>query len=533
MAIKTKRKKSASGKYKFDEVRANRAVEWIETYCTHPKGKLTGQQLILPDWARNDVIRPAFGMVREDGRRQYSKIYVEIPRGNAKSTIGTAVALYLLMGDGEKTPEIYCAAGSKEQAAKVFEPAKIMVKQNEDLNESLKVYGHSIFDEETWGVMKVISADGKLQHGHNASGVIFDELHVQPNGGLYEALTTGLIKRDQPIIFIFTTAGVLGSFAEEIHNYAVKVRDGIIEDDSFLPVIYAADPDDDDFSEETWKKANPGWDYINHDEFEISAKMAKESAVFRNSFCRYNLNKWTGTETIWIDDDRFMRCNLGAIDEETLLGRECYVGLDLSSNRDTTALVYLFPPVGDEDKWVVLPKVFIPSDTLRIRSERETVQYLNWAQSDAIILTPGENQNQDLIFDFLFESAKRFNIKCVGFDAYHAGYIQGKMEREGIPCLPYRQNYQWMTAPMQGLETMINKGEFNHAGHPVLRWQNQCLQVATFNKGGADFMMPTKKKDDKHRIDAMVAWIVALGTQMILNAKYEEPEIESQGLYFI
>lgn len=107
------------------------------------------------------------------------------------------------------------------------------------------------------------------------------------------------------------------------------------------------------------------------------------------------------------------------------------------------------------------------------------------------------------------------------------------MEREGIPCLPYRQNYQWMTAPMQGLETMINKGEFNHAGHPVLRWQNQCLQVATFNKGGADFMMPTKKKDDKHRIDAMVAWIVALGTQMILNAKYEEPEIESQGLYFI
>ena len=507
-----KKKPDAKPRYYFDKAKADRAVGWIEDYCTHPKGDLTGQPLLLPKWAKEDVIRPAFGWMKPTGKRKYTIVYVEIPRGNAKSTIGSGIGIYCLAGDGELTPEVYCAAGSKDQAGKVFEPMKIMVAQNEDLNTMLRVMGFSIVDDETFGFIKVVSADAKLQHGHNASAVIFDELHIQPNGKLYESFTTGNMKRSQPLIFIFTTAGEIGSFAEIIHDYAVKVRDGLVEDERFLPVIYAADPGDNIWSLKTWKKANPGWEYLNQDEFRAMAKAAKNSALFLNSFKRYNLNIWTGADIVWMPDARFMKGHGTGFNPDDLFGRECWVGLDLSSNVDTTAAIYLFPPVSEGERWKVITRVFIPYDSLQDRAEKETEQYMQWAKDGHIILTPGENQRLDLVREDIYDMATKYKIRCVGYDSYNAGETATMIEDYGIKTNAYPQNYKFMTPPMMKLETMFNKHEIEHNAHPVLRWHCQCLEAITYIRGGATFCMPTKRNDNKHRIDAMVALIIAMGT---------------------
>lgn len=522
------KKKSAASEFYFDKAKADRAVNWIEQYCTHPKGELTGQPLILPKWARDDVIRPAFGwMKRKNKKRKYTIVYVEIPRGNAKSTVGSALSAFLLVGDGELTPEIYTAAGSKEQAGKVFEPLKIMVMNNEELNSALRIYGYSVEDPETHGFIRVVSADAKLQHGHNASGVIFDELHIQPNGKLYESFTTGNMKRSQPIIFIFTTAGEVGSFAEIIHDYAVKVRDGIIEDDRFLPVIYAADPQDNPFLVKTWKKANPGWDYLNQDEFRAAAKQAKSSAIFLNSFKRYNLNIWTGSDVVWMPDSRFMKGHDKGFDEKSLIGRDCYVGMDLSSNVDTTAVIYLFPPVEEDERWKVITRVFIPYDSLREREDKETEQYKQWSHDGHIILTPGMNQKLDLVREDIYEHGERFNIRCIGYDPHNAGETATMLKEHGFETLGYVQNYKWMDAPMKKLETLFNEGKIEHNAHPVLRWQCQCTEAITYTRGGATYCMPTKRNNNKRRIDAMVALIVALGTSVIWPTVEKPPAAES------
>ena len=519
-----KSKRAPASKFYYDAEKADRAVDWIQTYTTHPKGELTGKPLILPDWAREDVIKPAFGwMKKSNNRRKYTIVYCEVPRGNAKSTIGSAIGLYLFGGDGEPTPEVYCAAGSKEQAGKVFEPMKIMVLQNEEMSEAFRILGFSIVDDETFGYIKVVSADAKLQHGHNLSGAVFDELHVQPNGKLYEAFTTGNMKRPQPMIVIFTTAGEIGTFAEIIHDYAVKVRDGIVKDDRFLPIIYGADPEDDPFSEKTWKKANPGWDYLNQDEFRAMAQAAKASALFLNSFKRYNLNIWTGADIIWMPDSRFMKGHTRDFNPEDLIGRDCWVGMDLSSNVDTTAVVYLFPPIMDTEPWKVITKVYIPYDTLRDREEKETEQYVQWAADGHIILTPGENQRYDLIREDIHEMSEKYKIRCIGYDPYNAAETAKMLEDYGIKTLAYPQNYKYMTPPMHRLETMFNKKEIEHNAHPVLRWHCQCLEAIVLIRGGGEYCMPTKRSNAKKRIDAMVALIVALGTS-IWYPQVEKPE---------
>src|SRR5690606_34550299 len=145
------------------------------------------------------------------------------------------------IGDKEGAAELYACAGSTAQARKLFDPAKIMVTNSTDLSSVLKVQRSSIIDQDTWSSFQVVSAEGKLQHGHKPHGIFFDELHVQPNDKLWEAFTTAMKKRNQPMMWVFTTAGVAGSFAEEIHDYAIKVRDGVIEDETFLPFIFAAD----------------------------------------------------------------------------------------------------------------------------------------------------------------------------------------------------------------------------------------------------------------------------------------------------
>lgn len=497
--------------YYFDEDEANRVVDWIETYCTHTDGDLLGSPLILEDFQK-EIIREAFGWKQEEnGYRKYTKVYVELPRGNAKSTLGTSVSLYLLIGDKEGAAELYACAGSTAQARKLFDPAKIMVTNSPDLSSVLKVQRSSIIDQDTWSSFQVVSAEGKLQHGHKPHGIFFDELHVQPNDKLWEAFTTAMKKRNQPMMWVFTTAGVAGSFAEEIHDYAIKVRDGVIEDETFLPFIFAADIEDDPFDEETWKKANPAWSFINHREFAASAQEAKSSPARLNSFLQLHLNIWTSSSVAWMPIHEWDKCYSVPVTLDELQGRDVFCGLDMASTRDLTSLCIFAPDNGD-CFWLH----FCPETQIKERSAHNIV-YDKWVHDDWIIPVPGNAIDSKFVLSRIIRTLTGLNVKSFAFDRkFITDVVNGLMEEGYEEVLtPYGQGWYDMNPPMKELETMILKGKINHGNNPVARWQITNVEAVMDDSGN---IKPSKKKS-KDKIDGIVALIMSIGAWMNWKAE--------------
>ena len=239
-------------KYYYDKEAADKVVNFIENYCTHVKGSMALKPLTLEKWQKEDIIKPLFGWKKPDGSRKYKITYIEIPRKNGKTTLAAAVGLALLFIDGEEGAEIYSAAAERDQAAISFEIASNMVLNNPTLKRKGQVWKKSIVYGASF--YKAISADANTKHGYNCHGILFDELHVQKNRNLYDALQGGTASRDQPLTFVITTAGIRkkGEFAWEMHEYARQVHEGLIKDDSFLPVIYGCYHEADPFKPTSW-----------------------------------------------------------------------------------------------------------------------------------------------------------------------------------------------------------------------------------------------------------------------------------------
>lgn len=513
---------SAAPKYYYDQEAADRAVEWIETYCTHTDGSLLGQPLILEPFQKK-IIREAFGWKQTaNGFRKYTKVYVEIPRGNGKSALGTAIALYLLLGDKEGAAELYACAGSKDQAKKIFDPARIMVNNSPDLSSILKVQRNSIYDEETWSFFQVVSADAKLQHGHKPHGVLFDELHVQPDDKLWESFVTAMKKRNQPMMWVFTTAGVAGSFAEEIHDYAIKIRDRVIEDDTFLPFIFAAEKDDDPFDPQTWKKANPAWNFINQREFEASANEARNSPARLNSFLQLHLNIWTSSSVAWMPIHEWDKCYTQPVTLDALAGKEVYLGLDMASVRDLTSLAIYVPENGD-CFWLH----FCPQHQIHERSAHN-ISYDKWVHDEWMIPVPGNAIDSGFVLSRILRTIEKMNVKMIAYDRKFVTDVINGLVEEGYEDIvhPFGQGFISMNAPMKELEKMILNGNINHGNNPVTRWQITNVEAVLDDAGN---IKPSKKKS-KDKIDGIVALIMAIGGWMNFKAenvkkkpKYRQP----------
>ncbi|GAI76108.1 unnamed protein product, partial [marine sediment metagenome] len=291
------------------------------------------------------IIRKIFGTVKKDGTRQYRTVYIEIPRKNGKTEMGAAIALYLLFGDGEKGAEIYSAAGDTDQAALVYDAASPMVQQSVALTGYSRILDSRkrIIYPANNSFYRVVSSEAKTKQGFNAHGVIFDELHVQPNRNLWDALTTSGGTRTQPLVIAITTAGYdRNSICWEQHDYAEKVIKGVIKDPSFYAVIYGADKDDDWEDEKVWYKANPALgEFRSIDEMRSLFKKAKEIPALQNTFKRLYLDIWTSQRTRWMEIEDW-DATAGMVIEENLKGRPCVAGLDLSSVSDLSVVLLLF-----------------------------------------------------------------------------------------------------------------------------------------------------------------------------------------------
>jgi len=498
----------------FDELAATRAENFFRKLLTHVKGEWAGQEFQLSPWQAERVIRPMFGWKRADGSRRYRTCYVEIPRKNGKSTISSGVALYLLFSDGEPGAEIYSAAADRLQAAIVFDAAKSMVEASPKLRSKCKIYKREIVVEKTGSVYRVLSADAATKHGLNAHGIIFDELHAQANRELWDVLATSTGARRQPMTLAITTAGYdRHSICYEVHDYARKVADGVVTDDTFLPVVYAASAEDDWTLPATWKKANPSLGAtIKLDYLDGECKRAREVPGYENTFKRLHLNIWTEQATRWLPMEAWDECG-GVVDATTLAGRSCYAGFDLSTTTDLTALVLLFPPESEGEKFKVLPHFWIPGESLEKRVRRDHVPYDVWARDGLVEVTDGNVTDYDTIRHRIRELAETYRIQEIAYDRWNSSQIVTQLQEDGANMVPIGQGWQSMSAPSRELEKLVLGREFEHGGNPVLRWMAANVAIKTDPAGN---IKPDKERSTE-RIDGIVALVMAISRASVAD----------------
>lgn len=515
---------------RYDKNKADRAVAFIQNLC-HTKGKWAGKKFILLPW-QEQIIRDLFGIVKEDGKRQFLTAYVEIPKKNGKSELAAVIALYLLFADNEPSAEVYGAACDRQQASIVFDVAKQMVQMSSALLKRSKITAATkrIVNYSNAGFYQVLSAETGTKHGFNVSGLVFDELHSQPNRKLYDVLTKGSgDAREQPLFFIITTAGTdKNSICYELHAKALDIKADRKKDSTFYPVVYGLTEQDDWNDEDNWYKANPSLGHtIAIERVREAYKNALENPAEENVFKQLRLNIWTSATVCWIPEHIYGRGDL-PLDMDSLHGRECYGGLDLSSTSDITAFVLVFPPRAEEDKYVVLPFFWLPKDTLELRCRRDHVLYDVWELQGYIQTTEGNVIHYGFIEKFIEELGEKYHIKEIAYDRWNATQMVQNLEDMGFTVVPFGQGYKDMSPPSKELYKMLMEGSINHGGNPVLKWMAQNVVMRQDSAGN---IKPDKEKSVE-KIDGIVATIMAID-RCIRNKGEDGSVYDERGILFV
>ncbi|MGX7092397.1 terminase large subunit [Hutsoniella sourekii] len=492
----------------YDEQKADFAVNFIEC-LTHTKGQWAGKPFKLLPW-QEEIIRDLFGVMKPNGYRQFNTAYVEIPKKQGKSELAAAIALLLTCGDGEQRAEVYGCAADRQQASIVFEVAADMVRMCPALNKRVKILASQkrIVYYPTNSFYQVLSAEAYSKHGFNISGVIFDELHTQPNRKLYDVMTKGSgDARTQPLYFLITTAGNdTNTIGYEIHQKAEDILEGRKSDPTFYPVIYGAKEDEDWTDPEVWKKANPSLGVtVAMEKVQVACDQAKQNPAEENAFRQLRLNQWVKQAVRWMPMDKWDECAY-PVNTDHLKGRVCYGGLDLSSTTDITAFVLVFPPEDEDDKYAILPYFWIPEENVALRTNRDHVHYESWVKQGYLLTTEGNVVHYGYIEEFIDALGKQYQIHEIAFDRWGAIQMTQNLEGMGYTVVPFGQGFKDMSPPTKELMKLTLEAKIAHGGHPVLRWMADNIYI---RKDPAGNIKPDKEKSSE-KIDGIVATIMAL-----------------------
>lgn len=503
----------------FDTAAADRVVEFFAKCCTHVKGELAGQPLELDAWERA-IVRTAFGWKQADGSRLVRVVYVEVPRKNGKSTLCAGLALYLMAADREPGAEVYSAAADREQATIVFSVAKQMVEQNEQLGARLELFKRSMVGPLA-SSYKVLSSEAYTKHGLNASGLVVDEVHAQRDRALIDTLHTSTGSRRQPMEIYITTAGYdRESICWELHDHAEKVRDGVLEDPHFLPVIFAAAPDDNWKSRRVWRKANPGLGKsVKLEYLAAECRRAMDIPAYENTFKRLHLNIWTEQKTRWVAVSTWTAAPRSPA-RESLHGRKAWAGIDLSSTTDITAVVLVVEDRDEKEVVDLVPFFFVPEDNILRRAKVDRVPYQLWRDQGHLIATPGNVVDYSAVRKCVQDQGQLFDLQELAIDRWNSTGLQTDLTGDGFTVVPFGQGWASMTAPMKEFERRLVAKRLRHDGNPVLRWMLSNVAAAQDPAGN---IKPDKSKSTG-RIDGIVAAIMGLGRAMVAPDGNDMPD---------
>lgn len=528
------------GRFRFDAKRAQLACDFFEDYLVHFEGEHAGEPFRLLPWQRELVIRPLFGWMREDGTRRFRRVFLEIGKKNGKSGLCSGLGLLLAFADGEPGAQVYCAAGAEEQARIVFRPSAEMARASSTFREDfgVEVLVNAIEQARSASFLRPLTSKAKTQHGLNVHGLVFDEFHAQRDRELWETLYRGISARRQPVVAIITTAGDdRESICYEEYSRACKVRDGALQDETYLPVIFEALPTDDWTDESTWRKANPSLgatkklDYMRS---ECAAAQAEPRK--RNSFLRLELNVWTESHTIWIPPERWAACESKERPDPSRL--VATAGLDLSANTDLTALVVAcrrqddrpMQEVGVDPGDARHPErtlsidytvdlytwFFLPREILHERARKDRIDYPLWSRDGWLRVTEGNVVDHETIRRVVMDEIKpRFKgLREIGYDPWSATQLATQLQADGVPMAEVRQGFGSLSAPSKLFEALVLSGRLTHPGSPLLTWCVGNTEIASDPAGNIKPVKPGGEARGTKRIDGVVAAVTALSRLM-------------------
>lgn len=490
----------------WDRGKAERAVNFFGDCLTLTTGKTAGQPFRLQQW-QADYVATLFGWVRPDKTRRYRESLFAVPRKNGKTETGSGLALYGLMVDGESAAQVYSAAKNRDQASLLYEPAQRMVEHSDILRPRCRWIDSKkrIVFPSTSSYYCAISADAGSSHGKNPHMVLFDEVHTQPNRKLYEGLKTGMGFRSQPLFINMTTAGTdRQSICWEVWQHARNVRDGIIRDPHFLPMIYEIRDGESWDDEAVWSRVNPNLGVtITLDFLREECQRAKSIPAYENTFRNLYLNEWTEQAERWFSMADWDACAESIPD---MAGEPCWCGVDLATVQDIAAVVLCFPR--EDGRFVLLPRFYIPELAAKRKEDYDRVPYRVWHKQGIVQFTSGASIDYDYIRADLHKLREQYDIVEVAFDPWNATQLATQLaEQDGYNMVKHGQGYASMSSPSKDFERAVVDRKLIHGGNPVLRWMANNV---TIDQDPAGNIKPTKERSNG-RIDGIVASIMALG----------------------
>ncbi|MCC5855129.1 MAG: terminase large subunit [Idiomarina sp.] len=518
--------KKKSFKYRFDKDKAERVCRFIEK-LPHTKGKWAQlkQKLELGPW-QQFIIVVVFGWVKKrGGTRRFREGYVEVPRKNGKSAKTAGIGIYLFCADSEFGAEIYSGATTEKQAWEVFRPAKLMCSRTPALLKRFKVTINAASLAKALDGARFEPLIGKPGDGSSPHGALIDEYHEHDSADQYETMLTGMGSREQPLLWIITTAGrnIEGPCYDK-RREVVEMLEGIAPDDELFGIIYTIDEDDDWTDPKVLRKANPNMGVsVNEDYLLSQQQRAIRQASFTNTFKTKHLNVWVSAKTAYFNLESWKACADPTMRFEDFAGQDCIIGIDLASRLDLAAAVPTFWRIigGKRHYYFVAPKFYLPYDTVYENDNKALAKrYQKWVNMNLLTVTDGAELDFRQIHQDIKDWSHEVAIREVPLDPYGAMAISHDLDDDGFNPVNIPQNYQNMSEPMKELEAAILNGRVHHDGNPILAW---CIgNVVKASTGDDKMIRPVKdKKNSQSKIDGAVSAIMAIGRAMEQNEDFD------------
>lgn len=487
------------GKYRFDEERANRPIEFIERFCKHSKGEWAGQPVRL-ELFQKAFISALFGFVdSKTGFRKYREAFFMVARKNGKSTMLAGIALYMLLADGEAGAEVYSVATKKDQAKIIFDEVCHMVSQSPYLRKHIKKRKSDLYFSASMSKLQPLGKNSDTLDGLNSSCVILDEAHAVKDRNLYEVMKQSQSARTQPLFVTITTAGTVREcIFDDMYSYACKVADGVITDPTFLPIVYELDSKAEWKDPGAWFKPNPGLGRIKKLE-DLMAKVerAKQSPKDLSGILCKDFNVRETLYNAWLDFDTIN--NESTFNLEDFRGCYAIGGADLSLTTDLTcATVLMLNP--DTRERYVWQMYWLPEDNFTQRVQEEKIPYDKWREAGLVRLCRGNTIDYSDVTAWFLELVNEHGITplWIYYDSWSARYWVEEMEGYGFKMERCIQGAKTLSLPMQNLGADLQAKKVNYNNNPILKW---CLTNTAVQEDRNGNIVPKKASSAKRRID--------------------------------
>ncbi|ACK89225.1 putative phage terminase, large subunit [Bacillus cereus AH820] len=494
--------------YEYSVKEANRAIIFIERFCKHSIGKMAGKPLLLELWQKFNV-GSLFGWVeKETGYRRFLEALIMIARKNGKSTLASAIALYLFMKDNEYGARVYTLANKRDQAKLVFEEAKRMVKQSPALRRRVRIIRDKLYYNAMNSELEPLASDSKKQDGLNTHGAIFDEIHEYKDRKLINVIQSSYDARTQPLILHITTAGfVLDGPLMKFYEVADKMLNETVEHDRFFAFIAEIDPEDDWKDEECWVKANPNLD--------VTITLEKLREAYKtyvlnnevNEFKTKRLNLFVNAAEKWLEWDVIKKNYEKEYDLEVLEGCMCIGGADLSETTDLTSSFLEFPQEDGSVKCI--HHSFIPE--AKLLNSEDRANYELWVEKGYLTVIPGEVIDYDFVTNWFVRMSEKYHVQEVCYDPFNAAQWFTQMQNLGFEMVKVQQGFKSMNLSMKDFERLLLQGKVNFNGDLMFRWYMSNVKTQKDSTGN----IKPVKANKYSRIDGVAAALTAHFRAMI------------------